>query len=429
MAGWILALLASVVAVVALVSLDRQRRRTASATQAARLADGLRRQADQAQQAEEQLRRALDLIPQGVVIGDQDGTVTYRNSAAADFVAARHGEALVEAAIRELLAEAVAGRPAARTLELYGPPRRVLAVSAAPLAGPGAGGLIVVDDVSESRRVDSVRRDFVANISHELKTPVGALGLLAEAMQDEPDQVVLHRLADRMVDEAFRVARTIDDLLELSQIEGGEAPIQGVVPVVQVFSEAAERVAAAASLRSIEVRITPPEAGLSVVGDRRQLVSALSNLLDNAVKYSEPGATVEVRARRSDSGGGATGSVELAVEDHGFGIPGRDLDRVFERFYRVDQARSRTTGGTGLGLAIVRHVMANHGGEVTVESQEGVGSTFTLHLPADAPSPSAAPPEARRPAPTRPRTPARGRHRCPRSRHPYPMRGLPCPAR
>ncbi|MBI2710255.1 MAG: ATP-binding protein [Actinobacteria bacterium] len=328
------------------------------------------------------LRRALDAIPQGVVIGDADGVVALRNGPASAFSTARHGEALVEAAIDELLAAAAKGSEGRRSVELFGPPRRVLDLVAIPL-GRG-GGVVVIDDVTERHRVDEVRRDFVANISHELKTPIGAIGLLAETMLDEPDAQVAHRLAARVVDEAFRVGRTIDDLLELSRIEARERPSREPVTVPMAVAEAVDRLRPAADLRGVHIHVREASPRLTVLGDRRQLVSALTNLLDNAVKYSDRGSAVEVRARTDGV------RTEIDVEDHGIGIPARDLERIFERFYRVDRARSRDTGGTGLGLAIVRHVAQNLDGDVRVRSREGAGSTFTLVLPAG-PGPVALP--------------------------------------
>ena len=236
--------------------------------------------------------------------------------------------------------------------------------------------LVVVEDTSERRRLENVRRDFVANISHELKTPVGALALLAETMLDEDDPDVTRRLAERLAAEAFRVGNTIDDLLELSRLEVATGLAADTVSVAQFVADAVERVRGAAEQRGIEIEVEEAPVRLTVVGDRRQLVSAVTNLVDNAVKYSEPGSAVAVRARTDGVW------VDVTVRDHGMGIPRRDLERIFERFYRVDRARSRETGGTGLGLAIVRHVASNHRGEVRVESREGVGSMFTLRLPA-----------------------------------------------
>jgi two-component system, OmpR family, sensor histidine kinase SenX3 len=320
--------------------------------------------------AENRLSWALGALADGVVIFDERGEIVYRNDPAASFLAARHSDALVEEAITTMASDALRGRG--------GPPRRVLSVRAVPLdsATRPSGVLVVVEDTSERRRLENVRRDFVANISHELKTPVGALALLAETLLDEDDPEVTKRLAERLASEAFRVGRTIDDLLELSRLEVATGLAAEHVAVAQFVAEATDRVLPAAEQRGIEIEVEEAPGRLTVMGDRRQLVSAVTNLLDNAVKYSEPGSSIDVRARTDGTW------VDVTVRDRGIGIPRRDLERIFERFYRVDRARSRETGGTGLGLAIVRHVASNHRGEVRVESREGVGSTFTLRLPA-----------------------------------------------
>jgi two-component system sensor histidine kinase SenX3 len=243
----------------------------------------------------------------------------------------------------------------------------VLLIRGIPLAK--GGGLAVIDDLSDRARVDAVRTDFVSNISHELKTPVGALAILAEALADSDDIEVNRHLALKMVEEAHRASGTIDDLLELSRIELGGPGDREDVSLSAVVGEAAARHRLIADTVGVELQVKciSPE---SVQGDRLQLVSAVSNLIDNAVKYSNKGGIVTVSAHE------VNGCVEIEVADTGIGIPARDLDRVFERFYRVDRARSRTTGGTGLGLAIVRHVATNHGGDVTVRSREGEGSSF-----------------------------------------------------
>jgi two-component system sensor histidine kinase SenX3 len=333
---------------------------------------------DAVNRAENRLSWALGAIGHGVVIFDDRGGVMYRNDPAASFLAARHSDALVEEAITALADDALRGRSATRELELFGPPRRMLNVRAVPLEDPArpSGALVVVEDTSERRRLENVRRDFVANISHELKTPVGALALLAETMLDEDDPDVTRRLAARLASEAFRVGRTIDDLLELSRLEVASGLSTERVQVGPFLAEAVDRVRPAAEQRDIAIELEEAPGRLLVVGERRQLVSAVTNLVDNAVKYSEKGSSVEVRARTDGTW------VDVIVRDHGIGIPRRDLERIFERFYRVDRARSRETGGTGLGLAIVRHVASNHRGEVRVESREGTGSTFTLRLPA-----------------------------------------------
>ncbi|MGH9275850.1 MAG: sensor histidine kinase [Acidimicrobiales bacterium] len=328
---------------------------------------------------EDRLAGALMMIPQGVIVFDPEGTISFRNRVAASYLTARHGEALVEEAINDLAeAVGVGGATApTRNVELFGPPRRTLVLRGIGLeqGGRHVGALVVIDDVTERRRLEAVRRDFVANISHELKTPIGALGLLAETLLAEDEPTVARRLSERMLTEAFRVGRTIDDLLELSRIEADEAARREDVPVHVLIAEAVDRVRGAAEQQGIAINVEEPSVHLAVTGDRRQLVSATYNLLENAVKYSDAGSTVQVRARTDGR------FVDIDVEDHGIGIPRRDLERVFERFYRVDRARSRETGGTGLGLAIVRHVANNHAGDVRVESLEGEGSTFTLRVP------------------------------------------------
>ena len=328
----------------------------------------------------QRLSAALDSIPQGVVVVDGEGKAVFHNQPGSQYSSARHGDALVEAAMDEMLARALAGETCVDTVELFGPPRRMLVITALPFdpSSIGPGAVAVIDDVTERRRLEAVRRDFVANISHELKTPVGALALLAETLVDEPDLEVASRLSQRIYKEAHRVARTIDDLLELSRIEAEEHPHREAIAVTAILDDAIERMRPAAEQKRIGLEVGRTSPRLTVVGDGRQLVSAVFNLLENAVKYSEPGSTVEVRATTDGRW------VEIDVQDHGMGIPTRDLERVFERFYRVDQARSRQTGGTGLGLAIVRHVVNNHAGEVLVDSVEGEGSTFTLRLPAGA---------------------------------------------
>lgn len=335
------------------------------------------------EQAETTVRRllaALEQVAQGVVISDDTGEVVYRNWQAASFVGARHSEALAQQALAELLAGAAAGEGREQTLELFSPPRRTLTIRATPLTEGDAtlGAVAIIEDISERRRLEAVRRDFVANISHELKTPVGALSLVAETLEGEDDPAIVARLSHRMRTEAERLSRIIEDLLDLSRIESEESPSRDPVPVHLILGQAIERLRPTAQHRGIRIEVQEPPPELVIRGDRRQLVSAVHNLVDNAVKYSEDDSSVQVTVREVD------GWVEIAVADHGIGIPSRDLERIFERFYRVDRARSRDTGGTGLGLSIVRHVASNHGGEVRVESREGEGSTFTLRLPGGA---------------------------------------------
>lgn len=319
------------------------------------------------------IRDAVNSLSVGVVVVGTDGKVIFRNKLAESVTGVVHSDVLVEEVVEQHLSVALNGETKRQVLDLFGPPRKVFAVSATPLAIGGA--VAMIEDITERYLVDAVRTDFVANISHELKTPVGALAVLAEALSQEDDLEIIHRLSEKMVDEAIRVGRTIDDLLELSRIEFGGEAVKDEVDAAVILSESISRAAPLASLHSIKIAMAELPSPLKVVGDRRQLVSAIGNLVENAVKYSESGSSVEVSARLDGD------SVEFAVTDFGLGIPARDLDRVFERFYRVDRARSRDTGGTGLGLAIVRHVANNHGGDVSVTSIEGEGSTFSLKIP------------------------------------------------
>jgi two-component system, OmpR family, sensor histidine kinase SenX3 len=320
-----------------------------------------------------ELGKVLDLVTEGVVILDAGGEVSFRSAVADRLLGSGPAALLAGDAVEELAKEvASTAAPQERRLELSIPTRRDLLIRGYPFR---EGSVVaIIEDISERQRFESVRRDFVANVSHELKTPVGALSLLAEALDGEDDPEVVVRLAARIGQESERLVRIIDDLLDLSRIEAGVPAEPEDVPVPSVVRESIELIAPVAASLGVVLHVDEPPV-VSVRGDRRDLVSALSNLIDNAVKYSEPGGTVTVVATVEE------GRVALAVEDTGVGIPARDLERIFERFYRVDRARSRLTGGTGLGLSIVRHVAANHGGNVSVESVEGEGSKFTLSLP------------------------------------------------
>ena len=326
------------------------------------------------------LSGALDQLSQGVVVVDTDAHVVYRNAEAATLARGRSDDVLAEQALSDGMAAALNGDVVEQTLELFSPQRRTLVIRSRPLRSDPAsdelvGAVAVIDDVSGRRRLDDVRRDFVANVSHELKTPVGALSLLAETLDGEDDPEFVARLSSRVAAEAERLGRIIDDLLDLSRIESNESPRSEAVDLDRLVSEVVEPLRRHARGRDIEITLDCQPSALSIPGDRRDLVSAVGNLVDNAIKYSEPGGHVTVSVRSAD------GWVDVAVTDQGIGIPARDRERIFERFYRVDRARSRSTGGTGLGLAIVRHVAVNHGGSVSVQSVEGEGSTFTLRLP------------------------------------------------
>jgi two-component system sensor histidine kinase SenX3 len=329
----------------------------------------------------DRLVAAFDSCRDGLIVVDADGFEVYRNPSAERYRDARHSDAVVAGAIESLLADADCGAEQERELQLFGPPRVVLQLHAVRLGDESRrlGTAVFVYDVSEIQRVESLRRDFVANVSHELKTPIGALEVLAETLATETDPAITGPLADRMVKEAERLGRIVDDLLDLSLIETQESPNRDPVPVDLLLEEAFHRIRPSAVAAGIELRVNEQTSGVTVACDRRQVVSAVVNLLDNAIKYSEPGSAVDVESSVAAS------SLVIAVRDRGIGIPGRDLQRIFERFYRVDQARSRSTGGTGLGLAIVRHVAHAHAGDVTVESVEGEGSSFRLSIPLEPP--------------------------------------------
>jgi two-component system, OmpR family, sensor histidine kinase SenX3 len=254
-----------------------------------------------------------------------------------------------------------------------GPPRTVVA-RVAPLSSRYV--LALLEDRTRERRVEAVRRDFVANVSHELKTPVGAIKLLAEAVADASgDPEAVERFARRMLTESDRLSRLVQQIIELSRLQGDE-PLEApaVVDVDEVVKRSVDITMMDASNKHISV-VTGGTPGLTVFGSVEQVSAAITNLVSNAVAYSGPDSTVLVSTKPHDA------MVDISVVDQGIGIPHDELDRIFERFYRVDPARHRSTGGTGLGLSIVKHVAATHGGEVRVWSVEGQGSTFTLALP------------------------------------------------
>lgn len=241
---------------------------------------------------------------------------------------------------------------------------------------PGERVLVLADDETAARRLEEIRRDFVANVSHELKTPVGAIALLAETVLDSADDAdAVRRFTGQMQREVRRLSSLVQEIIDLSRLQGPN-PLVDLFPVSvdDVVAEAVDRSRVDADARHVQV-VTGRPTGLYVVGDEQLLVTAVRNLVDNAIRYSEAGSQVGVGVSHNE------GFVEIAVVDRGIGIAAEDLKRIFERFYRVDQARSRHTGGTGLGLSIVKHVAADHGGEVTVWSTPLRGSTFTLRLP------------------------------------------------
>jgi two-component system sensor histidine kinase SenX3 len=339
----------------------------------------------------------LHAMPSGVILVGRDGEVLFANQAAVRLGALSRGELSVDR-LRQLARRAAVGNAAVDEqlvlplvpqppLRRPRPDRQPPAVRVRAVPGRPAGRVaLVIDDISEARLVDEVRRDFVANVSHELKTPVGALHLLAEAIleaSDDPEAV--RRFARRMSHESSRLARIVQELIDLSRLQGADPlPVAEAVEASAVVAEALDRTRLAAQKKEITVVVTGRTDEV-VLGDEGQLVTAVANLVDNAIAYSPERTRVVVGVRAREPGW-----LEISVADEGIGISERDLERIFERFYRVDPARSRATGGTGLGLAIVKHIASNHGGAVSVWSAEGIGSTFTLRLPASDPQAPAA---------------------------------------
>lgn len=326
----------------------------------------------------DEVARILAVLPSASIVVDAQGEI-LRASARSVALGLVNRNAITIGEIARLVAKvANDGEPREQEMRVRRPPLgRELLELRVRVADLGTGGILVlIDDLAEERRVDAVRRDFVANISHELKTPVGALAILAEAVQSaSEDPVQVRHFAERMQLEATRLGHLVQDVIDLSRLQGDD-PLEHseVVDVDELVKRSLEDVRTIASDREIDLVIGPDSNAL-VYADIGQLQTAVRNLLVNAIAYSSDGTSVAVSARQVDS------IVEIMIKDQGIGIPANDLDRIFERFYRVDPARSRVTGGTGLGLAIVKHVCLNHGGECTVWSEVGVGSTFTLRLP------------------------------------------------
>ncbi|WP_235738209.1 sensor histidine kinase [Nocardioides alcanivorans] len=324
----------------------------------------------------EKVTAVLSVLRSSAVIVDEVDTVLKASAPAYALGLVRGTEILVDelqetirqvrrdGQIREI--EFVLGPPTA-------PPRHVQA-RVAPLGSRLI--LALVEDRTRERRVEAIRRDFVANVSHELKTPVGAIRLLAEAVGDaRDDPEAVKRFAGRMVTESDRLTDLVQQIIELSRLQSDDPwaePEQ--LELDEIIETAIDTVAIDAAARNTEVLATGDK-GIVIPGGREQVTVAISNLVANAVNYSRDSTAVLIDVRRVDD------RVEIAVTDQGIGIPQTELDRIFERFYRVDPARHRSTGGTGLGLSIVKHVAATHGGDIRVWSVEGHGSTFTLSLP------------------------------------------------
>ncbi|WP_322857446.1 sensor histidine kinase [Mycobacterium shigaense] len=327
------------------------------------------------------LQRIVALMPMGAAVVDTHRDVVYLNDRAKELGLVRDRQ--LDDQAWQAAQQALAGDDAEFDLQ----PHKRAAGGRAGISVHGQARLlseedrrfavVFVHDQSDHARMEATRRDFVANVSHELKTPVGAMALLAEALlASADDSETVRRFAEKVLIEANRLGDMVAELIELSRLQGAERlPNVTAVDVDSVVSEAISRHKVAAENANIEVRTDAPS-GLRVLGDQTLLVTALANLVSNAIAYSAPGSPVSIsRRRRGDN-------IEIAVTDRGIGIALEDQERVFERFFRGDKARSRATGGSGLGLAIVKHVAANHNGTIGVWSKPGTGSTFTLSIPA-----------------------------------------------
>lgn len=319
----------------------------------------------------------LSVLRSSALVLDESDTVLTASAPTYAYGLVRDGQVVVEPLLDLVRQVRRDGQIRESELELLGPdgtPARTLTARVAPLGAREV--LALVEDRTRERRVEAVRRDFVANVSHELKTPVGAIKLLAEAVADAADDPeAVQRFAGRMVTESDRLSTLVQQIIELSRLQSSDPMDQPTaVSLDAVVAEAVDKIHTKADDKQVSV-VRTGDHDLEVYGSADQVGAAVSNLVANAVAYSEEGARVVIATRR------VADAAEISVVDQGIGIPQAEIERIFERFYRVDPARHRSTGGTGLGLSIVKHVAATHGGEVRVWSVEGEGSTFTLTLP------------------------------------------------
>ena len=355
----------------------------------------------------EGVKEVLSVLRSGAIVVDGSARVHVATGAALAFGLVRE-ENLVNARLRELVGQVLGERSVAEAeLDIVRGPlsssQVLLAVRVAPFADGLA--LILVDDRTQARRVEAVRRDFVVNVSHELKTPVGGLALLAEAVLDAADDPeAVRRFAGRMTTESERLTRLVAEIVDLSRLQANDLLADMVlVDVAACAAEAVEQTRVVAGDRTVVAAPAGRPEELRIYGDRELVTTAIRNLVTNAIAYSEDSTRVGVVTRRTQD------VVEVSVSDQGRGISTEDQERIFERFYRVDPARSRRTGGTGLGLSIVKHISAGHGGSVSVWSEEGQGSTFTLRFPAvDDPRAPGSPAPHRQGRPARVPDPAHG---------------------
>jgi two-component system phosphate regulon sensor histidine kinase PhoR len=380
---WIVAAAALVIALIAVALAARERRASdLEHRHGAALERSVEELGARVQSLDEE-RRAMEMVlssmEEGILLFGADGGVRVANAAASRHLRLRPTSlaALLPLALEQAARRAAEERTTVAVEVETGAPSRWLRASAIPVGHEGSV-LLVVRDVTQPKRVEAIRRDFVANASHELKTPAASIQATAEtiktAVSDDPE--VVARFADQLEREATRLSRIVSDLLDLSRLESGGS-LDELVAIDRLLREEAERFEEAAAeaqvALSVRAEVTPP-----VRGSARDLSLLVRNLVDNAIRYTRPGGRVDVAVFAEEGG------VLLKVADTGMGIPSRDLSRIFERFYRVDRARSRETGGTGLGLSIVKHIVENHGGTIKVDSELGQGTTFLVRLQAEA---------------------------------------------
>lgn len=318
---------------------------------------------------------SIDALPIGIIFADSTGDIVHKNPAAKKIFGSYNQQ--IDATITELIEVSLTGVQLKRELSLNEETDQKLKFISQPveIETQRYGVVIAIQDISEQERLDATRRDFVANISHELKTPIGAMVILSETLQAEEDKNLVLELSERIAQEAHRLAGTIDDLSQLSQIEHGSKQFFEITPITYPVHTAIARASSIAKQKGVDINLTEDE-DLYLLGDHIQITSAIYNLLDNAIKYTEEGTgkiDITIQAKENN--------IEVMISDNGIGIPESSHNRVFERFYRVDPSRSRESGGTGLGLAIVRHVVLNHDGKISLDSKEGQGTSFTISLP------------------------------------------------
>ena len=322
---------------------------------------------------------ALKALDRESIILDSSGYIRYETNKISLLNLAKDNKILSEELLALVRVVRRTGKTQEGSIEVargpIGEGKRDLQITAALIDNEGSV-LVIIDDEGEKQRIDAIRRDFITNISHELKTPIQALSLNSDALleiKDEPDKVVL--FANKIKTQTIRLNDLVKEIINLSKIQDSD-PLDMAhnVEISNVIAEAVDQCEVLAEARKISINLDGVQNAI-VVGNREQLVMAVHNLVENAINYSSEGTNVVISSKLDD------GLIEILVKDQGLGIAEENLDRIFERFYRVDPARSRATGGTGLGLSIVKHVITNHGGEVKVWSSMGVGSTFAIRLP------------------------------------------------